>query len=867
MSNIIRNKLIEVYNELSGATNNLIAAKQEIAEALRFNDVTNVSDTETFSRYAELIRRLKASNAMILEISIPESAATTAYKRTCVLPMYFGVDGNRGYSLNAIAKEILAQSPSTADLSPEEPEDNEEYLDHIITDVYGNEVMDGNYTVSMSDVETYLSPEEATEFLQAASNLGISVLATDEDGNFEPSTDATYSYTVDWGDGTPECIFDETKTYEENKPAIWHTYAQAGVYDISINGTYKRIYTSGEGQANFVEDGQFVTDSDGMRLNNENNYGMRNFLIAVMAWGNTLLNNMSNGFRGCSKLASIPMYDTTNSFADVTDFSFVFRRCTSLTSLPYNQNTGRGLFSNCEKATTFTYAFEGCSKLTEPIPERLIDGCISVTNVSYMFASCNNMEGGVPTNMFSGLTSLRYASGVFMNNYKMNGSIPENMFADCPNVTQITQMFQNCSGITGTIGRDFIGGLTGLTSMRRAFYNCRNITGITADAFYNLKADGINCRDAFCKCGLTELPQGLLESLTGNNLMMERMFAECTGLTNVASSALSSLKVANARGIFGGCTSLSSSCPDENPDWTTQKGLHRWFGAFALTNLSNISSVPFELGGDGNRRIPDWHVGAIVLDGDEYTLVDPANYTYDPDHVPVGIVYADVNVDSEKTTALLPNNSGNVVSWTDESGERKIYATVFNDSYLPWVSGQTNAVDIPSITQTTNLEPGYNKYTWDSERTAATLNPTRYCGEAYTKAINDYRVEQGMATYSEESGYVATESDVYPSINFINTYSDNGMRQQTCFWPDGSDLWDQYVMKHLIQKAINKIIAGGNGYTSSNCYSMRDNTAYWASAEGSSVYAWSCNTNDSILYYSTNKWPHLYVRPSFAIPA
>ena len=415
MSNIIRNKLIEVYNELSGATNNLIAAKQEIAEALRFNDVTNVSDTETFSRYAELIRRLKASNAMILEISIPESAATTAYKRTCVLPMYFGVDGNRGYSLNAIAKEILAQSPSTADLSPEEPEDNEEYLDHIITDVYGNEVMDGNYTVSMSDVETYLSPEEATEFLQAASNLGISVLATDEDGNFEPSTDATYSYTVDWGDGTPECIFDETKTYEENKPAIWHTYAQAGVYDISINGTYKRIYTSGDDQANFVEDGQFVTDSDGMRLNNENNYGMRNFLIAVMAWGNTLLNNMSNGFRGCSKLASIPMYDTTNSFADVTDFSFVFRRCTSLTSLPYNQNTGRGLFSNCEKTTTFTYAFEGCSKLTEPIPERLIDGCISVTDVSYMFASCNNMEGGVPTNMFSGLTSLRNASGVHTN--------------------------------------------------------------------------------------------------------------------------------------------------------------------------------------------------------------------------------------------------------------------------------------------------------------------------------------------------------------------------------------------------------------------------------------------------------------------
>lgn len=70
MSNVIKTKLEAVYQELEGAKANIASSKEDIANALRFNGITNVSDTETFARYTELIRRLKSANAMVLGFQI-----------------------------------------------------------------------------------------------------------------------------------------------------------------------------------------------------------------------------------------------------------------------------------------------------------------------------------------------------------------------------------------------------------------------------------------------------------------------------------------------------------------------------------------------------------------------------------------------------------------------------------------------------------------------------------------------------------------------------------------------------------------------------------------------------------------------------
>ena len=864
MSNIIKTKLNEVYDEINGAIDNIAISKAKIADALRFNGINDVSDTETFERYAELITRLATANSMILEFQIPEESATTPYKRTIVLPMYFGVDGNDGYSLNAIAKEILEASPSTMAYTASQKQKSE--TSHVIDDVYGNKINDGNYTITLEDAERYLSPEQYMDFTAVAARLGVSLQATNDEGEFEPSVEATYSYTVDWGDGSPLCVFDETKTYVENKSAIWHTYASAGTYDVSINGTYKRIYTDGDNHSFFIEDGNYITDTDGEKIIDNNNYGMRNYLIQIISWGNTLLTNLTEGFRACNSLVSIPMYDTTNSFADVTNFSYLFYNCKGLTSLPYNANTNTGLFSNCTAATTFAYAFAYCSNLSGELPPKLIDGCSNVTSAAGILGYCSKLKGSIPNGMFDGLTKLTDVSEAFASNSEMEGTIADDLFADSPNITTMDRLFYNCSKISGNISKNAFGNLSKLTSMQQAFWGCKNLTSIDSEAFYNMKSNDINFRQAFYNSGISEIPSGLLESLTGKNLMMEKMFESCASLTGISSTSLSSLKVANARGMFANCPSLTTALPNPNPDWETYEGIKRWYGAFAKSSLSDIDTVCLELGGDGDRKFSEGKVGSIVLSGETRSFVDPKDYVYDENSKPIGIVYADVYIDEDASVPTIGDGEGNVTS--AGNGTHKIFATVLNDRALRWVTEELYATDISAITNTTNVEVGYNKYTWDDEGVSATLNTTRYNGEAYTKAINDYRVEQGMATYDKVSGYVATETDCFEAINYVMTYSLNGeFGAQNCFLPDGADLWDQWAMKYLMQKAIDKIIDGGGGFSSSNAYSMREGTAYWASAEGSAINAWTCGTDGSSLYNWHYKWLQYYVRPSFAITA
>ena len=358
--------------------------------------------------------------------------------------------------------------------------------------------------------------------------------------------------------------------------------------------------------------------------------------------------------------------------------------------------------------------------------------------------------------------------------------------------------------------------------------------------------------------------------MTGKNLMMERMFGNCTRLTSIPATCLANLKVANARGIFGGCTALASACPETNADWNTYEGIQRWYGAFAKTALSNINTVCLELGGDGNRKFSEGKVGAIVLA--DNTMVDPKDYVYSSSNVPIGIVYADTYINPTVSTPTIANGAGNVVASDADGAVHKIYATVLNDTTKQWTNGQVNAADITTITNTSNVEVGYNKFTWDEEGATATRNTTRYNGEAYTKAINDWRVTKGMATHTEGTGYLKTGTDKYDAVEFVNMYNltshgAGSTANKRCFLPDGADLWDQFTQKYLILKACDKINAGGGGYSTSNCYSMRDGTSYWASAENSSTIAWYCYTSNAYLYIWHNKWGSGYVRPSFAIEA
>ena len=80
-------------------------------------------------------------------------------------------------------------------------------------------------------------------------------------------TGETYDYTVDWGDGS---AVESGQTGNAT-----HTYATAGKYDVSITGTFPRIYF--------------------------NNTGDKTKILEVKQWGSQPWTSMASAFYGCRK--------------------------------------------------------------------------------------------------------------------------------------------------------------------------------------------------------------------------------------------------------------------------------------------------------------------------------------------------------------------------------------------------------------------------------------------------------------------------------------------------------------------------------------------------------------------------------------
>ena len=96
-------------------------------------------------------------------------------------------------------------------------------------------------------------------------------------------TGETYDYTVDWGDGS---AVESGQTGNAT-----HTYATAGKYDVSITGTFPRIYF--------------------------NYTGDRIKILEVKQWGNQAWTSMEKAFEGCRNLnitaADVPDLTTVSS--------------------------------------------------------------------------------------------------------------------------------------------------------------------------------------------------------------------------------------------------------------------------------------------------------------------------------------------------------------------------------------------------------------------------------------------------------------------------------------------------------------------------------------------------------------------------
>lgn len=259
MSNHIKTKLNTIDENLDKIKKEVLEGKRKIAYALKENGYTQVnpyddnsSIYDTFTKYAELILRLRNKNSMILEFAIPETAQTL-YKKTIVLPMAFGSDGCPTTSLNAIAQEVIAINRLTVEFTTKASAPRRaralktatvnDAEDYIIKDILGNDCIDGEYLIDITEINQ-LDGTQREEFINAAAELGYTVEDNESSGVaprratararavVDPeNNDAVYDYTVDWGDGSSAAYVDGG-TYETNKNAIWHTYENGGVYNV-----------------------------------------------------------------------------------------------------------------------------------------------------------------------------------------------------------------------------------------------------------------------------------------------------------------------------------------------------------------------------------------------------------------------------------------------------------------------------------------------------------------------------------------------------------------------------------------------------------------------------------------------------------
>ena len=133
--------------------------------------------------------------------------------------------------------------------------------------------------------------------------------------------------------------------------------------------------------------------------------------------------NLSNMFFCCSKLTTIPQFDTSN----VTNMNSMFFECSSLTTVP--------LFDT-SNVTDMKNMFFECSSLTT-VP--LFDTS-NVTDMNSMFCKCGNLKE-IPILNTQNATNM----SIMFGNCQSLTTVP---LLDTTNVTNMQYMFDKCSNLT-----------------------------------------------------------------------------------------------------------------------------------------------------------------------------------------------------------------------------------------------------------------------------------------------------------------------------------------------------------------------------------------------------------------------------------
>ena len=281
-------------------------------------------------------------------------------------------------------------------------------------------------------------------------------------------------------------------------------------------------------------------------------------------------------FANLTKLETITGLEYLNT-EKVTDMSYMFDRCLSLTSLDVTH-------FNTANVTNMRNMFSSCSALTSLDVTHF--NTANVTNMCEMFSICSALLSLDVTNFNTAkVTNMSY---MFSSCVALTSLDVRNF--NTANVTNMTRMFIGCSALLSLDVRNF--NTANVTDMSYMFANCLALTSLYLTNFNTEKVTN-----------------------------MEKMFSSCKALTTIyASSKFVTTQVSNSSGMFYNCEKLKGEevCTnDKATDKTYAKIEGGYFSGgiprvkyadgtltFFLTSKETLGENEYEL--NSGKNLPEW---------------------------------------------------------------------------------------------------------------------------------------------------------------------------------------------------------------------------------------------------------------------
>ena len=293
----------------------------------------------------------------------------------------------------------------------------------------------------------------------------------------------------------------------------------------------------------------------------------------------------------------------------ITDMSFLFKGCSSLISVNFNNNTNttsllnmNSMFSGCAQlnlvdlssfdtslVTDMSSLFSGCNLLQTIIPLSLDEknngnlryrllqekkfSTSSVKNMNSMFSGCNKIvvidlssfDTSKVTNMggmFSGCSSIK---SLDVSNFN-TGSVTSlnSMFSGCSSLSSpivlvvesnelndIGSLFEGCTSLTSVDLSKFNTG--SVTSMNSLFEGCKSLESVDLSNFDTSKVTDMNSMFSGCET-LTYIDLSNFD--TSKVTDMNSMFSGCETLTYIDLSNFDTSSVNDLSSMLSGCSSI-----------------------------------------------------------------------------------------------------------------------------------------------------------------------------------------------------------------------------------------------------------------------------------------------------------------------